>query len=130
MQPENKQNAREFDELLKKSLKKYHEPIRDDFARELLAKIQTLEQQAAIRKVVLQERLSLAAFIFLPLAIITALFIFPGVITALGQLLIEVPPLIHQACVTLIKQWHLLAYCVLALSASLYMGYQVLRPEN
>ena len=130
MQPENNKIDRRFDEMLKKNLKQHREPVRDDFARELLAKIQTLEQQAAIRKVVLQERLSLAAFIFLPLAAVTALFIFPGVIMALGQLLTEVPSLMHHALIALARQWHLLVYFVLALLASLYMGYQVLRPEN
>ncbi|MBU1261059.1 MAG: hypothetical protein KJ757_05645 [Planctomycetes bacterium] len=119
-----------FDEILKKSLKKHREPIRDDFARELLAKIQMAEQQNALRKVVLQERVSLAAFILLPLAAIAVMFVFPDMVTGLGRLLAELPPLIIQALITLAKQWQLLAYYALALSACLYAAYEVLRPEN
>jgi hypothetical protein len=124
------ENERKFDEILKKSLKKHREPIRDDFARELLTKIQIIEQQNAIRKVILQERISLAAFILLPLSVIALMFAFPAVVMETGQLLIESPKLMLQAVITLSKQWQLLAYYTLIGSACLYAAYQILRPEN
>jgi energy-converting hydrogenase Eha subunit G len=127
---ENKQNERRFDEILKKSLKKHREPIRKDFAQELLAKIQVAEQQNALRKVILQEKVSLAAFILLPLAAIAAIFAFPGMVAEMGRLLTELPPLISQALITLAKQWQLLAYYALTALACLYAAYEVLRPEN
>ncbi|PKL46486.1 MAG: hypothetical protein CVV39_07155 [Planctomycetes bacterium HGW-Planctomycetes-1] len=124
------ENERKFDEILKKSLKQHRESIRDDFARELLTKIQIIEQQNAIRKVVLQERISLAAFILLPLATIAAIFAFPDMVAEMGRLLTELPPLIIQALIILAKQWQLLVYYTLIGLGCLYAAYQVLRLEN
>jgi uncharacterized membrane protein len=127
---ENKQNERRFDEILKKNLKKHREPIRNDFTRELLAKIQTAEQQNAIRKVVLQEKVSLAAFILLPVGVIALMFAFPGMVTGVGRLLVELPLLITQALITLMKQWQLWVYYILAAAACLYAFYESLLREN
>ena len=124
------QNERKFDEILKNNLKKHREPIRDDFARELLANIQTAEQQNALRKVVLQESIFLAAFILLPLSALSTLFIFPSLIAGVGQFLTGLFPLINQAFESLIKQWQLLAYDAMAILACLYTAYEMLRPES
>lgn len=125
------ENERKFDEILKKNLKKHRESIRDGFAGELLTKIRTAEQQNAIRKVVFQERISLAAFIILPLAVIAIICTFPGMVAGVGRFLEELPPLIGQTLITLVKQQcQLLAYCTVAVLTCLYMTYDVLRPES
>ncbi|GEM_PF-3566839 len=127
MFPENEQK---FDEILKKSLKKHREPIRKDFAAELLAKIQLAEQQNALRKVVLQEKISLAAFILLPVGAIALMFAFSDMVVEMGRLLVELPPLIGQILITLSKQWQLLVYYTLAFLACLYGVHEMLRPES
>ncbi|MDD5011425.1 MAG: hypothetical protein PHQ00_04810 [Phycisphaerae bacterium] len=125
------ENERKFDEILKKNLKKHRELVRDDFAKELLTKIQIIEQQNAIRKVVLQEKISLAAFILLPLSVIALMFAFPDIVMGTGRLLTESPQLMIQAVIALSKQWQLLAYCASALLACSYGAYEILlRPES
>lgn len=119
-----------FDEILKKSLKQHCESIRDDFTELLLARIEKIEQQRAIKKVIFQERMSLAAFILLPLAILTVLIIFPAIIIWAGQLLMQVPSLIYQSLIVLTGQWKLLIYYVLIGFAGLYAFYQLTAKEN
>jgi hypothetical protein len=130
MLPKNEQNERRFDEMLKKTLKEHREPIQLDFVRRLLAKMQKAEQQKMLAKVVRQERGLLATLILLPVAAIAVIFAFPGMVAEMGRLLTELPPLISQALIIIVKQWQLLAYYALAALACLYAVYQILMPEN
>ena len=130
MLPENKQNERRFDEILKKNLKKHREPIRDDFTRELLAKIQKVEQQKALAKVIWQERAALAACILLPIGMITVMFAFPNLVVQSAQLLTKLYSLIIPSIESFINHWQLWIYYILAAAACLYAFYESLLREN
>ena len=128
MLPEN--NERRFNEMLKKNLKQHREPIRNDFAQELLAKIQKVEQQKVLAKVVRQERLAFAAFILLPVGLIVVMFAFPNLAIAPTRLLEELYPLANQAFEYFIKEWKLWVCYILAAAACLYAFYESLLREN
>jgi sensor domain CHASE-containing protein len=130
MLPENDKNERGFDEMLKKNLKQHREPIRTDFAQELLAKIQKVEQQKVLAKVVRQERLAFAAFILLPIAAITVIFAFPNLAIAPTRFLEELYPLVNQAFEHFIKEWRLWVYYIFVAAACLYAFYESLLREN
>jgi hypothetical protein len=125
MLPED--NEFKFDEMLKKSLKNHHTPIRDDFAEELLVKVEKFEQQRVIQKVVMQERLSMAVFILLPLTLIAVIIVFPSLIIETGQLTIS---LAARSLEAVIKQWQMLIYFATIALACLYAVYQMLAKEN
>jgi uncharacterized membrane protein len=128
MQPKNSE-AR-FDEMLKTELKKHRELIRDDFAQELLAKVEKIEQQKAIQKVVVQERLSLAAFIILPLIIIGAMIMFPSLIVNSGQIISKMYYVIGQSMHIITAKWQLFSYYCLVFLACLYTFYQMTAAEK
>jgi hypothetical protein len=128
MLPENYEYR--FDEMLKKNLKLHREPIRRDFAQELLAKIQKVEQQKVLTKVVRQERLAFAAFILLPIGLIVVMFAFPNLAIAPTRFLEELYPLANQAFEYFIKEWKLRVYYIFAAAACLYAFYESLLADN
>jgi hypothetical protein len=128
MLPEN--NDIKFDEMLKKSLKNHHEIVPDDFASELSAKVEKIEKQKALNKVIAQERLSLAGFFILPLMIIGLMIAFPSLITNSGRIISQVHHLICQSLEIIIARWQLFAYYCLALLACLYAFYQMTVEEK
>ena len=130
MLPENDKNECGFDEMLKKNLKLHREPIRKDFAQELLAKIQKAEQQKVLAKIVRQERLAFAAFILLPAGMIVVMFAFPNLAIAPTRLLEELYPLANQTFEHFIKEWKLWVCYILAAAACLYAFYESLLREN
>jgi len=130
MLPENKQNERRFDEILKKNLKKHREPIRQDFTQELLAKIRIVEQQKALAKVIRQERAALAAFILLPVGATAVMFAFPNLAAESAQLLTKLYSPIIQSIESFINHWQLWVCYILAAAACLYAFYESLLREN
>ena len=128
MWPEN--NERKFDEILKKNLRQYNEPIRQDFVVELSAKIKKLEQQKILAGVIRQEKILLATFIFLPLAAIIVMFAFPNLTIESSRLLEKLYPLLNQVVANFIKQWQLWIYYIIAVAVCLYALYETLGAEN
>jgi hypothetical protein len=127
---ENKQNERKFDGMLKKALKEHREPVRREFARRLLAKILTIEQQEAIRKVVRQERMLLAAFILLPAAVIISVLMFPNLLLVSSQLPGVLYLLAKETAANMVQQWQLwTSYAVIA-AVMIYAVYEVLLADN
>jgi len=119
-----------FDEMLKKNLKQHREPVRQDFAQELLFRIQKIEQQNALRKVILQERLSLAAFIFLPLATVIVIFAFPNLIIESARQMTILYSLIIELVKISINHWQLCVYYGLATAAMIYAVYETILADN
>jgi hypothetical protein len=122
-----KDNEAKFDEMLKTSLKNHHESVSGNFTKELLAKVEKLEQQKAIQKVIMQERFSMAVFVLLPLTLIAVIIAFPSLIIETGQLMIS---LTVQSLEAVIKQWQMLIYFATIALACLYAVYQMLAKEN
>jgi hypothetical protein len=130
MLPENNKNEYRFDEMLKKSLKKHREPVRQDFAQELLAKIQKLEQQKALAKVVRQERAAWAALILLPMAGVILVLIFPNLLLVPTQLYGTIYLLAKETAANMVQQWQLwTGYAVIA-AIMIYAVYGVLLADN
>ena len=127
---ENKQNERRFDEMLKKGLKEHREPVRREFARRLLAKIQTFEQQKVLRRVIWQERISLAAFILLPAAVVILVLMFPNLVLMSSQLLEVLYLLVKETAASMVQQWQLwMGYAAVAV-AMIYAAYEILLADS
>jgi hypothetical protein len=127
---ENNKNEYRFDEMLKKSLKKHREPVRQDFAQELLAKIQKLEQQKVLEKVVREERVLSAAYILLPIAAIVIIFAFPNLAIESARLLAKLYSLIILSAKIFMSHWQLWICYILTAAACLYAFYESLLREN
>jgi hypothetical protein len=127
---ENNKIENRFDEMLKKNLKQHREPIRKDFAQELGAKIQKIEQQKVLAKVVRQERLAFAAFILLPIGMIVVMFAFPNLVIAPIRLAEKLYPLMKLAVTSFVTHWQLWACYILAAGACLYAFYESLLAEK
>jgi hypothetical protein len=127
---ENNKNEHRFDEMLKKNLKQHREPVRQDFAQELGAKIQKVEQQEVLAKVVRQERLAFAAFILLPIGTIAVILGYPNLAIETTRLMTNLYPLIKLAIASFVNHWQLWVCYILAAAACLYAFYESLLAEN
>jgi hypothetical protein len=127
---ENNKIERGFDEMLKKNLKLHREPIRQNFAQELMAKIQKAEQQGVLAKVVRQERLAFAAFILLPIGAIAAIFAYPNLTIETIRLMTNLYPLIKLSLTIFVSHWQLWVCYIFAAAACLYGFYESLLAEN
>jgi hypothetical protein len=130
MLPENKQNEYKFDEMLKKNLKLHREPIRQEFARRLMAKLLTIEQQNTLKKVIWQERMLLSAFILLPVTVVILMLVFPSLLLSSLQLPQIIYLLMKEAAANIAQQWHLWICYVIAAAAVIYAVYESLLREN
>ena len=70
------QNADKFDKTLSDSLRKHTEPLRSGFTDKVIRRIDKLEEQKLLRRVVLQERLALACSIAWMLSLLSAITFF------------------------------------------------------
>lgn len=127
---ENKQNERRFDEMLKKNLKQHREPVRQEFARRLMAKFLTIEQQKTLKKVVWQERMLLSAFILLPITVVILMLVFPSLLLSSLQLLQIIYLLMREAAANMVQRWHLWIYYVIAAAAVIYAVYETFLAEH
>jgi len=113
-------NEDKFDRMLSQALQRHSEPVPAGFTERVLQEVRQAEQQRVLARVVLQERLALAACITLAGLAIFAAAVFPeitaaafrGITTSLtgrGDALVDRIP---QAIKVLSGQWRL--YSVLA----------------
>lgn len=130
MLPENKRNEDRFDELLKNSLKQYHQPVREDFPYQMLKKLEQIEQQNALKKIVRQERALLAAFILLPVAVVIAGLTFPNLLLMPSQLLEILYLLAEEAAANWAQQWQLWIGYAMATAVVIYAVYEVLLVDD
>jgi hypothetical protein len=79
MSANNSRHEHSFDKMLKGALRAHVEPVRSDFADKVLKQVQALDEQKILAKVVLQERLALAACIIVPAAAAVVIFAFPQI---------------------------------------------------
>lgn len=130
MLPENQQNERRFDAMLKKALKEYHEPARQEFVQRLMDKVQIIEQQKVLKKVIWQERILLAACILLPVAAVILGLVFPNLLLLSLQLPGIVYLLLSQAAANMARQWQLWMGYAMAMVAMIYAAYEILLADN
>jgi uncharacterized membrane protein len=130
MLPENQQNERRFDAMLKKALKEYHEPAQQEFTRRLMDKVQTIEQQRVLKKVIWQERALLAACILLPIAAVILVRIFPALLLLSMQLPGIVYLLLSQVAANIAQQWQLWMGYAAAAVVMMYAVYEILLADN
>jgi hypothetical protein len=130
MQPENRKNEDKFDGILKSALKQYRQPTPANFPQRMLDRLQQFQQQEAIRKVVLQERVLLVAFILLPAAVVILVLMFPNLLLVSSQLLETLYLLAKETAASMVQQWRLWAgYAVIA-AVMIYAVYEVLLADN
>jgi len=79
MSANNSRHEDGFDKMLKGALRAHTVPVRSDFADKVLKQVQALDEQKILAKVILQERLALAACITVPLAAMAVLLFFPQI---------------------------------------------------
>ncbi len=79
MSANNSRHEDSFGKMLKGALRAHVEPVRSDFAEKVLKQVQAVDEQKILAKVVLQERLALAACIIVPAAAAVVIFAFPQV---------------------------------------------------
>jgi hypothetical protein len=117
--PADRLNEDKFDRMLSQSLRRHSEPVPAGFTAMVLQEVRQAEQQKILARVVLQERLALAACITLAGLTIVVAAVFPeivaaafrGITTSLtgqGEGLVDRIP---QAAKGMSEQWQL--YCVL-----------------
>ena len=80
MSANNSQNDNRFVKILKTALRAQSLPVPADFADNVSRRVLALHEQKILAKVILQERLALAACITIPLAAIAAIFAFPQIL--------------------------------------------------
>lgn len=68
--------ADNFDGLLADALKKHTEPIRPGFTGNILKKVEKIEQQKLLAKIVMQERIALAGCVTLTISLLSVLIFF------------------------------------------------------
>ncbi len=130
MLSENKNNYDKFDKFLKDSLRQYRPPVPSDFPKQMAGKFQQLEQQRALRKVVLQERLLKAACVLLPIAAAILALIFPDILPATANLYKNISLSAQEAVNHIIQYWQLWAIYAAAAVFVLYAAYEVLLADN
>ena len=81
MSANNSQYEDRFDKILKTALRARSQHVPTDFADNVLKQVQALDEQKILAKVILQERLALAACITIPLAATAAIFAWPQILT-------------------------------------------------
>jgi hypothetical protein len=124
MPPENKKNPDRFDRLLKDALKQYRQPVPADFPQLMLSRLQKFEQQEAIKKVIQQERVLLAAWILLPISAVILALVFPNLLLLPAQLSQTLYLLAQKIAVNIAHHWKLwLSYFVVA-AVMIYVFYE------
>jgi uncharacterized membrane protein len=73
----DKLNEDKFGEMLGRALQSHSEPVPADFTERMLRQVREAEEQRILARVVLQERLALAACIVLGVIAIVAVAVFP-----------------------------------------------------
>ncbi len=109
-----------FDEMLGRTLRSSSQAVPADFTQRMLSQIRQAEEQEILARVVLQERLALAACFAVGAAAIIAMAVFPDTITAVfnrivGSFTAQSSTLVNripQSIKTVRDQWQL--YTVLA----------------
>jgi hypothetical protein len=130
MQPENRKNEDKFDGMLKSALKRYRQPTPANFPQRMLDKLEQFQQQEAIRKVVRQERMLLAAFTLLPIAGVILVLIFPNLLLVPTQLYRTIYLLAKETAANMVQQWQLwMGYATVAV-VMVYAVYEVLLTDN
>jgi hypothetical protein len=130
MLPENRKNEERFDELLTSALKKYRQPTPAGFPQRMLSRLEQVEQQEAIRKVVRQERMLLAGFILLPAAVVILVLMFPNLFLMSSQLLETLYLLAKETAANMIQQWRLWIGYVMVAAVAVYGIYEILLANN
>ena len=80
MSANNSQYEDRFDKMLKGALRARSQHVPGDFADNVLKQVQALDEQKILAKVVLQERLALAACIIVPVAAAAVVFAYPQIL--------------------------------------------------
>ena len=126
--------ADKFDRMLLQALQRHTESVPAGFTARLLGQIKQAQEQKILARVVLQERLALAACIALAGTVVVLGSLFPDVVvtafrsiadgvTARGETLIEEIP---QTIKALGEQWRLYTILGAALAFSIYSLVELL----
>jgi uncharacterized membrane protein len=130
MLSENEQNERKFNLMLKKALKQHREPAQQEFVQRLIDKVQTIEQQKVLRRVIWQERMLLAACILLPIAGVILVLMFPNVLLVPVQLYKTIYLLAKETAANMVQQWQLWISYAAVMIVVMYGVHEVMLADN
>lgn len=119
-----------FGKILRDALSKSPETPSPDFADNLLKRIQTDQRQKALAKVILQERLSLASCILLPIVGLMVVCVFPQLVVRLFTLVQNLYDTFLQTGSTVQYQWPLWAALILLAGFAIYSVCDLLLTDN
>lgn len=109
-----------FDEMLGRSLRGYKEPVPGDFTVRMLERVKEAQQQRALAKVIMQERIALAACIGAAVFSILGAVAFPGVGSSLIERISGFMGQIDQAVEEVRVQWQFLVVIVGVVGIAVY----------
>ena len=81
----DKSSEKKFDKVLERALQQHSEPVPADFTDRILRQLKEAREQKILARVILEERLALAACIILATIITVVLFVFPDIIASLHK---------------------------------------------
>lgn len=121
---ENKEEK--FDLMLGRALQKHTESVPPDFTDKVLSRITAVQEQKVLARVILQQRLALAASITVAAAVITLLLVFPETAAAFSTSIKDLRYFITTQSVPALKsQWQLLSSIAVAAVAVLLSNYDL-----
>lgn len=120
MNTNNSKCERQFDLLLKKALAEHEEPARNDFTNKMLKRIDDLEQQRILAKVIFQKRLALVGCIILPIASLALILFSPQVVIDFSAWMLNQYDTISQNLLKLGNEWHLQVVVSVGLAVTIY----------
>lgn len=115
-----------FDLMLGRALQKHTVPVPPDFTDKVLSRITAAQEQKVLARVILQQRLALAASITIAAAVITLMLVFPETATAFSATIKDLRYIITTQSVPALKsQWQLLSSIAVAAVAVLLSNYDL-----
>lgn len=131
MKTNKSHNADRFEKILSNALHEHKEPVRPGFTDKVLTKIDILENQRALKAIVLRERISLAACIIVFLAIVGCILAYSNVIIAsFSHLAQGLNTAITQTGTGIEQNWRIYLVVIGVIGFMLYGSYDLFFAKN
>jgi len=130
MSADKSQFKDDFGKILATALAKQTTPVPDDFADNVLKKIQAAEQQNILSKIILQERLALAACIVLPLSVLVFILTFPEFVIKFSQQMVQICSTAVDTAMNTQFQWQSLIALAVAVAFAIYTFFDLLFADS
>ncbi|MFH1615440.1 MAG: hypothetical protein ABIG61_10220 [Planctomycetota bacterium] len=129
MSANNLQSENMFDQMLRRNLRKYIEPIRPDFTDNVLKQVKLWEEQKILSKILLQERLALVSGASLFVIIVTMImYLGKDIMIVLNLLLHDSKEAITTIRIANLLDWQLVSVLVVTAGFGLYCFVDNVQP--